>query len=113
MTSMVMALCEGRHEIPQAKDGAIFPSVLNPTDLTAMSQMVHKALSNCSRLDLYVTGLTVALVEVINYCCFNLIPLTLWHYDRDTGNYYPQRVPTDHNADLLYEAGYISRRVEA
>lgn len=43
-------------------------------------------------LDLYVTGLTVALISVLNACRELEIEVTLYHYDRESGNYYPQQV---------------------
>lgn len=43
-------------------------------------------------LDVYVTGLTVALVEVINFCSLYDIKLVLYHYDKYTKNYYTQDV---------------------
>ena len=42
--------------------------------------------------EVYVTGLTVVLVEVINFCSENGFPLCLYHYDRETDSYFPQRV---------------------
>lgn len=61
-----------------------------------MAQDVHKALDNTSinHLVLYVTGLTVALGEVIKYCFENIIDLTLMHYDRNTNEYYAQNIIT-------------------
>jgi len=105
MKKMKLGLCEGRHPI-EGIEGYVFTSTLDPTDIQGMSKACHDKLWNCSGLDLYVTGLTVALVTVINYCCHNHIPLTLWHYDRDTGDYYPQKVATRVDFDLLQEAGY-------
>lgn len=45
-------------------------------------------------LVVYVTGLTVAvaLVEVINWCIMNKVHLILMHFDKNTGEYYPQIV---------------------
>ena len=43
-------------------------------------------------LVIYVTGLTVALVATINACLRVGISVTLMHYNRDTGSYYPQDV---------------------
>lgn len=43
-------------------------------------------------LNLYVTGLTVALIEVLNVCKDWGISVTLYHYDRESGNYFPQKV---------------------
>lgn len=87
-----MALCEGRHEIPEAVDGAIFPQQLNPLDLEGMRSTATVKLAGVEALNLYVTGLTVALVEVINLCHANGVALTLLHFDRETGKYYPQEV---------------------
>jgi hypothetical protein len=105
---MTLGLCRGRHDIPGVEE-YIYPGEVNPLDLDGMKRTVHSALKNCNRLDLYVTGLTVALVEVINYCCYNYIPLTLWHYNRDSGEYYPQTVATCTDLDLLVEAGYYRK----
>lgn len=91
-TKKTMCLCEGRHDIPQAVDGAICPSVVNPTDINALQRIVREKLENVTHLKLYVTGLTVALVEVINYCSVYDIELTLYHYNRDTDSYYTQDV---------------------
>lgn len=87
-----MALCEGRHEIPQAEDGAIFGNNLNPLDLLGMAITAEEKLMDVQILNLYVTGLTVALVTVINVCHNKGIDLTLWHFDRESGEYYPQKV---------------------
>ena len=43
-------------------------------------------------VDLYVTGLTVALVAVLNVCRQEGVDVTLWHFNRETGEYYPQEV---------------------
>lgn len=43
-------------------------------------------------LDLYATGLTVALIAVINICKREQIDLTVWHYNKATGDYYSQEV---------------------
>ena len=45
-----------------------------------------------TEINLYVTGLTVALIEVLNVCADLEISVTLYHYDRDSGNYFPQKV---------------------
>lgn len=87
-----MALCEGRHPIFEATDGAIYPMVLNPLDIEGIHAMAEKALQGIDVLHLYVTGLTVTLIEVINVCRKNAIDLTLYHFNRENGNYYPQKV---------------------
>ena len=92
MKFLKMCLCEGRHEIPEAVDGAVYGNSLNPLDLSGMRETVAEKLAGVEKLDLYVTGLTVALVEVINFCHSCHVDLTLWHFDRENGEYYPQKV---------------------
>ena len=41
-------------------------------------------------LNVYVTGLTAATAEVVAAAAEFGINLTLWHFDRDTGDYVPQ-----------------------
>lgn len=127
--SLHMALCEGRHDIPQATDGAIFPAVIpDVTDVRGLEVAAEAAIARAAlahyragesqclptakyaqavegmgrfpRVDvapgfglvLYVTGLSVALVSVINVCMRVGISLTLMHFNRATGDYYPQGV---------------------
>ncbi len=92
MTRKKMSLCEGRHLIPDAVDGAIYSNTLNPLDLDGLRKTAGEKLEDVQYLDLYVTGLTVALVEVINFCYLHGVNLTLWHFDRESGRYYPQPV---------------------
>lgn len=127
--SLHMALCEGRHDIPQATDGAIFPAVIEDvTDVLGLERAAEAAIARAAlvhyqagefqylptakyaqavegmgrfpRVDaapgfglvLYVTGLTVATVAVINVCLHVGISLTLMHFNQANGNYYPQGV---------------------
>lgn len=97
-------------------DGFVFPSVIDDvTDIDAMDKMAADAilpLLNISSMyraglafsdyvdatfltadkgiDLYVTGLTSLTASVIKLAANNGIPLTLWHFDRTTGKYFPQ-----------------------
>lgn len=89
----------------------IFPSNIDPRDIDGMYETIDKFFSSHlewgnhlrgigmtdesvwtsnDKVELYVSGLTVAVAEVIRYCHINYIELTLYHYDRETGNYYPQ-----------------------
>lgn len=88
-TEVYMSLCEGRHEIPQAIDGSIFGTEL---DLTGMEREAAEQLRGVFTLNLYVTGLTVALIAVLNVCREQKIKVTLYHYNRETEKYYPQEV---------------------
>ena len=126
---LYMALCEGRHDIPQATDGAISPAVIpDVTDARGLEVAAEAAIARAAlahyragesqclptakyaqavedmgrfpRVDaapgfglvLYVTGLTVATVAVINVCLHVGISLTLMHFNQANGNYYPQGV---------------------
>lgn len=112
-----LGLCgPGRHDIPGVS-GFVFPADVDPLDTDGLSKHAAKALCDAGlceagSLDLYVTGLSVALVAVVNACCERGIPLTVWHYNRDTGSYYPQPVSTRVDAELAAEAygGYARRR---
>lgn len=87
----VMGLCTGRHEMPQVRE-YIFPNEVDPLDLEGMEQQAKSKLAGVTDLILYVTGLTVALICVVNACKELNIKLTLMHYDKNTGDYYPQEV---------------------
>lgn len=91
MECKIMELCQGRHSTP-ARDGAIFENTVNVRDITSMRRTVEKKLEGVDALMLYVTGLTVALVEVINFCHENKVELVLMHYDKEKEDYYPQIV---------------------
>lgn len=95
-----MELCSGRHPIPQAVDGAFYPetvyNVTCPDELEQhAAEVLRKKTSNgdfreifC--VNLYVTGLTVCLVAVLNVCRKANIKVALWHYDKYTGSYFKQ-----------------------
>lgn len=91
-TEVYMSLCAGRHEIPQAIDGSIFGTELDPLDLAGMETEAAEQLHGVVTLNLYVTGLTVALIAVLNVCREQKIKVTLYHYNRETEKYYPQEV---------------------
>lgn len=88
-----MELCKGRHSTP-ATDGAIFETEVNPLDVSALESKAKKRLVslNITKLNLYVTGLTVALIAVLNATRELNIKVTLWHFDRESDEYYKQEV---------------------
>lgn len=113
---ITLGLTEGRHDLPPV-DGFIFPREIDPTDLDYINNTVHEKLvefvgihkvprtglnqdsyddvacfTGKKHLHLYVTGLTVLTAAVISFCALNGISLTLLHYDREKGDYYPQRI---------------------
>lgn len=87
-----MCLCEGRHPIPQATNGAIFGNMLNPLDTEGMEAEALTKLEGMETLNLYVTGLTVALIAVLNAARQTHTNVTLYHYNRETDTYYTQEV---------------------
>ena len=91
--SASMELCKGRHSTP-ATDGAIFETEVNPLDVVALESEAKEKLEslNITKLHLYGTGLTVALIAVLNVTKELNIKVTLWHFDRESGKYYSQEV---------------------
>lgn len=88
-----LALCKGRHEMPTSVGGYIFDTIEDVTDLFAMEEIADKVLDqDLKYLDLYVTGLTPALIAVLNVCRLNGTRVTLFHFNRETGDYFPQDV---------------------
>lgn len=118
MKKIAMELFKGRHAIPQPVDGAVFGSEVDPTKPGLLEVVAHKSLweicekkgyiviledadgreeyvrviSKGVRLNLYVSGLTVALIATLNQCRREGITVTLWHYNKATGKYYSQQV---------------------
>ena len=88
---MILGLCEDRHQLPSEVEGYIYPKTVDPLNTILLSSCYIK-LAHCSELHLYVTGLTVALITVLNYCASNKIPVTLYHFDNNSKNYFTQEV---------------------
>ena len=111
-----MVLCTGRHDVP-VNDGAIFPSEIDPLNVTGVEQAAYNRLLDLfpeattrtisllnqadytdisvyyrGKLRLYVTGLSVALVAALNACRALGVDVELLHFDRASGDYYSQEV---------------------
>ena len=108
---LVLGLCEGRHEIPEVSE-YIFPkgffSGSDMFDFDRMHARVHEVLEDCTSVKVYVTGYTPALVEVINYCVADLIPLKLMHFNRETNSYVEQHVLSNYWVGELMDGGFVS-----
>ena len=87
-----MALCDSRHPIPDAVDGAVFPNTIDPLVVEDLESTAYAVLDGVDSLVLYVTGLSVALVATLNACRDRGITVKLMHYNKDTGTYYEQKV---------------------
>ena len=103
MERIAVELFKGRHKFEDI-EGCIFNKELRDVkNMYYMQMSIKKAVDALMKrhgvreyrdieLDVYVTGLTVALVEVINFCSLYDIKLVLYHYDKYTKNYYTQDV---------------------
>lgn len=103
-----VGLCKGRHEMPCSH--FVYNGELNPTDVNDMAKKVRKWLTTLNKefnkstgynledcttveVEIYVTGLTAALVEVINVLRLSLkdnVQITLRHFDREANDYFSQ-----------------------
>lgn len=87
-----VALCASRHEIPEAVNGAIFPEVINdPMDFCSLMDQIELELNpllpTLRTVNVYVTGLTPALLQVINWCRVAGVTCYTYHYNRNSGRY--------------------------
>lgn len=96
MKKFTFGLCEGRHEIPV--DEYIFGTVIeDPTDteglaVKAANVFASNDIEAGDEVEIYVTGLTVALIAAIVAVKEIGATVTLYHFDRETGSYFPQLV---------------------
>ena len=95
---MKLGLIKGRHEIPQVEGRYIFIEDLNPTDVKEAEGKAYSVLARIkavypdSHINWDVTGLTMALIAVLNAAKRHGMSVTLYHFDRETGEYFPQEV---------------------
>ena len=84
-------LCRARHD---GVEDFIFPTRVNPLDTDGLEEEAIRIIkeANIDELRLYVTGLSVALVAVINACRKLNVELVLFHYNSDSGGYFIQTV---------------------
>ena len=108
-------VCEGRHEMPV--DGYIFPGEItaeemkDPEGLTKRAHNffmnafagleettriisygyddIHITIPDCE-VKLYATGLTVAVLAAVKALHQLCVPVTVMHYDRESGDYFKQ-----------------------
>lgn len=96
----ILALFPGRHDMPEEVEGSVFPesSVEDPSNIDDIRIKAFLNLNLKVRnlgnkvLILYVTGLSQALVETINWCHITETELILMHYNSKTGGYIRQPV---------------------
>ena len=74
---------------------AMFDETIHPTDTERMYLVATTTISFLPAEEgviLYVTGLTPATLAVVRVCHEQGRSLTCYHFDRDSGDYYPQKV---------------------
>ena len=99
-----VGLVQGRHEIAEVEHYVFTSDIEDPTNLyeigcTIKNSEFYQELisirgSKLIEIDLYVTGLSVALIEVLN-AIHDVAPRAIVrckHFDRNTGGYYTQTV---------------------
>lgn len=99
-----VGLCEGRHDIPDVSK-FIFPSgvigeMIKVTDARGLEMYARSSIERLVKhidgvvhMELYVTGLTVALVAALNAANYlGDIKVTLRHYNIETKKYFHQEI---------------------
>lgn len=97
MKEFNLGTCKGRHEMPVEK--FVFETIEDTTDIVALRETVWSFIGDnfyeilrAEQINIYVTGLTVALIEIVNQFKKMADNIVLMHYDVKTNTYYPQRV---------------------
>ena len=108
-----VGLCKNRHRM--VVESYIFPEIVSPMDITRLEQTAISFIEKLYRgnipepleytrnsitlvtitkyrgvLHLYITGLTSAVLAVVNACILLNVKLVIWHYDKDTEDYVAQ-----------------------
>jgi hypothetical protein len=94
-----VGLFEGRHNLPV--DKYIFEGEFSPTDInrinatagTFFGVVKHNWDIPPHTINIFVTGLTSGIVATLS-AASKILPkaeIVCWHYDRDTGEYFPQK----------------------
>ena len=96
MKRFTLGLVNGRHNMP-VEDYIFEGEIKDPLNFTEMATVIENRFKELQiqeedEVNLFVTGLTAATVEVINTCKKHNITLYLYHYDRDSNNYRKQTV---------------------
>lgn len=95
--SINVGLVKGRHEMGDLVSDFIFKGPIDdPTDFGKMwlaaDGFIGDLPMDVKEINLYVTGLTAALIEVIKVCRQYNIKLNLFHFDTKTNTYVKQEM---------------------
>ena len=100
-----VGLCAGRHNLPVK--GYIYEDVRDVHDFDEIQRIADNFVRDNGgireitddygetvivgkSLDVVVTGLTALTAAVMAACAWYGVSLTLWHFDRESGEYVPQ-----------------------
>ena len=90
---ITMCLCEGRHAFPGDPKGIFGETIADPMDFKHLYEIADKAIApGVENLKLYATGLSSALLAVVDVCACRRINLIVLHYDKTDDTYREQRV---------------------
>ena len=97
MENKNFGLCEGRHEINGVTEYIFGNTIADPTDTAGLEKeafafFMDNGVKSTESVNIYVTGLTVALIAAINAAKEIGASVTLYHFDRETGRYFGQSV---------------------
>lgn len=95
-----IGLCEGRHDIVVNNkrlkyfvfdkiEDVCNPKKIEEQAIESLNKFVTKDVTN---INLYVTGLTVALISALNACKKLGITPKLFHYDKKKNKYFSQNI---------------------
>ena len=91
-----LGLVKGRHDIPDVTEYIYQGEVDDPSNIQELWRIADDYIGDMSmdidEIELYVTGLTPCLIEVLNVCRDYETKVTLMHYNPKTKDYYPQVV---------------------
>ena len=95
-----IGLIKGRHTMPEKVSGYVYEaltadSITNPEKLETMASygLDSFKIKSGDIVNLYVTGLTVALVATLNVLQTKYkVNTVLWHYNIEDGAYFAQRL---------------------
>ncbi len=93
-----LMVVKGRHKIVnnqgQEVTDFVFDEIEDVRNIEEMQRIADKKIAAVpsNRVHLYITGLTVAVITVINAVIKYNKEIVFWHYDRETETYYPQKL---------------------
>lgn len=90
-----IGVCKGRHEMP-CNFYVYEQTIEDPTDVTSLDGQAEEFFKRIEtkekEIEIFVTGLTVALISILKVAVKKYDHVVLMHYDVKTATYYKQIV---------------------